>query len=98
MKAFIDPTTTVNYVSSWKAGNPPTPIYTVYPNSARVAQVEPDDQIFPIAEPYFWTDCADNVVADQFYYDTVTKVISPVVNAPIPAAGDQPATTNIQTA
>jgi hypothetical protein len=35
----------------------------------RVAQVEPDDKIFPVANPLFWMDCADNVVADQFYYN-----------------------------
>lgn len=97
MKAFIDPTTTVSYVSSWKAGSPPMPIFIVYPNSARVAQVEPDDKTFPIAEPYFWIDCADNVIADQFYYDTVTKVINPIVNAPMPAANIQPETSGTQT-
>jgi hypothetical protein len=35
----------------------------------RVAEVKPDDQIFPVAEPLFWMDCADNVVADKFYYN-----------------------------
>jgi hypothetical protein len=98
MKALIDPTTTVEYISSWKAGSPPTPIYSTYPNSARVAQVEPDDQTFPIAEPYFWTNCADNIVADQFYYDTVAQVINPIANAPIIAASDQPGTTGTQAA
>jgi hypothetical protein len=35
----------------------------------RVAQVEPDDKIFPVANPLFWIDCGDNVKADQFYYN-----------------------------
>jgi hypothetical protein len=100
MKAMIDPmTTNIQHISSW-AGTPPnlSPVFSAYPNSARVAQVEPDADIFPVAEPYFWTVCADNVIADQFYYDTVTKTINLIVNAPRPAADDQPATTNIQTA
>jgi hypothetical protein len=40
----------------------------------RVAQVEPDDKTFPAANPLFWMDCADNVVADQFYFDSI-KII-----------------------
>ena len=35
----------------------------------RVAEVKPDDQIFTVADPLFWMACADNVVADQFYYN-----------------------------
>jgi len=94
MKALIDPTTSVNYVSAWRTTTTPyEPISATYPNSARVCQVEPNDAIFDVAEPYFWTDCADNVVADQFWYDTVNKVINPVVNAPKPntSIGTQPA-------
>lgn len=34
----------------------------------RVAQVVADEG-FPVAEPLFWMDCAEDVVADQFYYD-----------------------------
>jgi hypothetical protein len=33
----------------------------------RVAQVSSSD--FPVANPLFWMDCADDVVADQFYFD-----------------------------
>lgn len=43
----------------------------------RVAQVEPAGSEFPIGEPFFWVDCADDVVADQFYYDTTTQSIVP---------------------
>jgi hypothetical protein len=88
MKALIAINETpIKQITSWNTGTtPPTPISTNIPNSCRVAQVEPDDQTFPVAEPLFWTDCANDVVADAFYYDTVTKAINPIVNAPIPAA------------
>jgi hypothetical protein len=94
MKALISPNEApISYISSWKAGTPPTPIVSKYPNSCRVAQVEPDDQTFPVAEPMFWTTCPNNCVADQWYYDTANQTINPIVNAPIPAADNQPATT-----
>ena len=44
----------------------------------RVAQVEADDKIFPVAEPeLFWVSCADDVVADQFWYDPSDQLIKP---------------------
>jgi hypothetical protein len=85
MKAFIDPTiTNIAYLQSWTTKKPYSPIYSTYPNSARVCQVEPDDQTFPIAEPFFWTSCPDNCVADQWYYDTADNICKPIVNAPYP--------------
>lgn len=45
--------------------DPLAPVLTGY----RVAQVEPTDQIFPVGDPYFWFDCADDVVQDEFWYD-----------------------------
>ena len=92
MKALIDPTSPVSHIVSWTpiqgATEKPfyTPVLEVYPNSARVCQVEPDDQTFSVAEPLFWTDCANNVVADQFWYDTSTQIISVIVNSPVPTA------------
>lgn len=83
MKALIDPRASVSYVSSW-AGNPLKPVFSTYPNSARVCEVSNTD--FPVAEPLFWVDCDDTVIADQFWYDTVSGVISPVVNEPKPQA------------
>lgn len=89
MNALIDPTTTmVSYTQSWVEVLPATdpkkykPLYAQYPNSARVCEVTA--MPFEVAPPLFWTPCADDVVADQFYYDTVTTVIAPVVNAPYP--------------
>jgi len=89
MKALIDPTTThIQYISSWVAPVSPntlyTPVYAVYSNSARVCQVEPNDQIFPVAEPLFWTDCSNDCVQDQWWYDTINNVCNPIVNAPYP--------------
>jgi len=50
----------------------------------RVAQVELDTEIFSVANPLFWTACADDVVADQFYYNsTTTQIVSKPVH-PIP--------------
>ena len=45
----------------------------------RVAQVELET--FEVGAPLFWTPCADNVVADQFWYDPQDKLIkaNPVV-------------------
>lgn len=37
----------------------------------RVAEV--CSQTFEVASPLFWVDCADDVVADQFWYDPETQ-------------------------
>lgn len=100
MKALISPNEQpISYVASWTTTVPYQPIDAQYPNSCRVAQVEPDDQTFPIAEPLFWADCPDNCIADQWYYDTVAQTVNPIVNAPKPAApaDQQPTTTGTQT-
>lgn len=39
----------------------------------RVAQV--GNTTFPIAPPLFWMPCANDVVADQYYYDPDTQQI-----------------------
>lgn len=41
----------------------------------RVAEVS--ENSFPIAPPLFWVECADDVVADQFYYanGAIIKII-----------------------
>ena len=51
-------------------------ISTIEPRESgyRVAQVEPDDKIFPVAIDLFWTPCPDNIVADFFLYDPVDKI------------------------
>jgi hypothetical protein len=92
MKSLININESVSKIVSW-VKNPKwdgqskdeyLPEYGVIANAARVCQVEQDSQVFPVAEPLFWVDCSDNVIADCFYYDTVNKTIQPIVNAPYP--------------
>ena len=45
--------------------SPNEPVQT----GCRVAQVEAEENIFSVADPLFWLNCADDVVADQFWYD-----------------------------
>jgi len=45
-------------------------------NGYRVAQVV--DTTFPVAEPTYWLECTDNIVADQFYLDPVDRLIKPI--------------------
>ena len=82
--ALISPNESpIQYTSGWTTDTPPEPIYTPIANSCRVAEVE--DQTFEVALPLFWTPCADDVVADQFYYNTVDEQIYPVPEpAPYP--------------
>ena len=64
----------------------------------RVAQVESDDAIFSVADALFWTDCADNVVQDQFLYEPNLKQIIAIPNpSTITAKPDQPTTTGTTT-
>lgn len=46
----------------------------------RVAEVH--ETGFEVAEALFWVDCANDVVADQFYYDPVDSTIKPVPTRP----------------
>lgn len=82
-KALISPNENpIQYIVSW---NNNMPIYETYPNSCRVAEVCSSE--FEVAAPLFWVDCADDVVADQFYYDTSDQTIKPIVNVPQPSLG-----------
>lgn len=84
--ALIDPTTSVTYMSGWTPDpvmtNPQryNPVFSTLPDSARVADVA--DNQFPVAPPLFWADCADDVVADQWYYDTANQQILVVPSTP----------------
>ena len=51
----------------------------------RVAQVEQTP--FEVAPPLFWVACAEDVVADEFYYDPQNEQILPV---PLPPAPPEP--------
>jgi hypothetical protein len=48
----------------------------------RVAEVA--DSTFEVASPLFWVECADDVLADQFYYDEDTQTIIAVPVKPVP--------------
>jgi hypothetical protein len=82
--ALISPNESpINYISGWTETTPPEPIYTQIESSCRVAEVE--SQPFGVSLPLFWTPCADDVKADQFYYNTADEQIYPVPeNAPYP--------------
>jgi hypothetical protein len=58
-------------------------ISTVEPRESgyRVAQVEDAANIFEVGSGLQWVDCADNVVADQFWYDPSDELIkaNPIV-------------------
>ncbi len=53
----------------------------------RVAEVLDQGQTFEVGSPLFWTTCADDVVADEFWYDPSDELIKPfpieVEDAPI---------------
>lgn len=85
MKALISPNESpIFYVDSWTDTIPAQPIVKPYPNSARVAQVEPDNNIFPVAEPMYWTDCPEDTVADLWWCNTETNIVSKIINTPKP--------------
>lgn len=71
-------------------------ISTIEPRETgyRVAQVEPDDKIFPVAEGMYWVDCADTTTADTVWYDAGTGTFN---EFPAPAAKSQPTVTGAQT-
>lgn len=81
--ALIDPTTSMRFIAAWTTTAPYKAIIETYTNSARVCQVAAEP--FEVAPPLFWTPCAEGVIADQWYYDTVALQLLPVVNAPFPA-------------
>ena len=63
----------------------------------RVAQVEPDENVFAVAEVMFWIDCADDVVADVYWYDPQDQVIKPVLTLPVTGINNQPISQGAQT-
>jgi len=52
-------------------------ISTIEPRETgyRVAQVVLTGETFPVSTEMFWTPCADDVVADQFWYDPADQTI-----------------------
>jgi hypothetical protein len=60
----------------------------------RVAQVEDSTNIFPVANPLFWTPCVDNIIADQYWYNPVDQSFNLV---PIPTPKVNSTTVNSTT-
>lgn len=82
-KALISPLDVpVNYISGWTDQTPAEPIFTNIENAYRVSEVS--TQTFDVAEPLFWVDCSDEVVADQWYFNFETGDVLPKQNAPSP--------------
>jgi hypothetical protein len=54
---------------------------------------------FEVAPPLFWVECADDVVADQWYYNPATSQIIQIPEAPVITASFSPSPTlvNLQT-
>lgn len=81
MKALISPTEvfTWTWVTFWKQENnqwvPDTT--DLIENCQRVAEVQPNDKVFDVAEPLHWVDCPDDCVADQWYYKDNQFLIKP---------------------
>lgn len=44
----------------------------------RVAQIVYDDHVFEVANTLFWVNCAEEIVADQFWYDPSDQTIKPI--------------------
>ena len=55
-------------------------------NGYRVAEIH--ETGFEVAAALFWVDCADDVVADQFYYDPVDSTIKAVPVRPRAIGGE----------
>jgi hypothetical protein len=47
-------------------------------NGYRIAQVEPAENIFDVAEPLYWLDCSDEIIPDAYYFDTTDNIIKEV--------------------
>lgn len=60
----------------------------------RIAQTESSENIFSVADPLYWIDCADEVIADQWYYDTVDQIIKLI---PVSELKSQTISNNTQT-
>ena len=56
----------------------------------RVAQVEEVESIFPVADPLYWIDCDDQVVADQYWFDPSDSTLKEIPKPAAKLAGDAP--------
>jgi hypothetical protein len=88
MKALID-TTCINNVSwvtawTWNAETQEyDPTYSTIEDTQRVAEVVADDATFEVYQTLIWVDCADDCVADEWYYKDGVCYIKPA-SEPMP--------------
>jgi hypothetical protein len=68
--------------------NQPCMSYDDPPVELGVYVVEVADAEFPVAEPMFWAECDDTVLAYQFYWNAGQYY--PVPSPPPPVGGDSP--------
>lgn len=84
-EAMISPQEERQYQTGWEPnpveGKPPYPIMDG--NGWRVAQVVSVGQTFPMGEPIFWTECADEIEQDLFVYNPDDGQFYPVT-LPLP--------------
>lgn len=93
-EAMISPIELTQYQAGWdESGARPVPVYAT---GYRVAQVVPLGQTFPMAEPIFWTECADDIEQDQFAYNPDDQQFYPVSLPPLPSMVAQPTTQGLQ--
>ena len=88
-KSLISPQETRYYQTGWDTRTPPQPVLDGV--GYRIAQVVPEGAEFPVSEPLYWTDCADNICADEFVFDPSDNSFQPALWEPIPV--EQPAAT-----
>lgn len=60
----------------------------------RIAEVSVN--AFEVALPLFWVDCADDVVADAYWYDPITQSCQ-LIPVPEPEPVEQPTSQGAQT-
>lgn len=96
MKALIDPESPVTYTTGWtKIRGTYSPINTVIANSARVCQLELDENVFGVAEVLFWQDCSEEIIPDFHYFDTQDKQFKVIPQSAL--YPDQPVVEGTQT-
>jgi hypothetical protein len=64
--------------------SPNEPVYNYDKTLLGIRVAEVCDTPFVVADPLFWVECADDVLADQFYYDTNTQTIIAIPVRPKP--------------
>jgi hypothetical protein len=62
-----------------------------YESGYRVAEVK--NETHEMAAPFFWVDCSDDVIADQFWYDPNDETFKQISIRPM----EQPRTSGAQT-